>query len=168
LLSLIDSLDVVMIHVVRDPRAVAHSWTRTKIEVTTEGVTVPMGTVSPRRTAVDWMLWSSLAEQYGRAMCCQPLRVRYEDFVRRPRDTVGAVLAHAGLAPEPLEFLNDAGVHLSGNHTVGGNPSRLRSGSVPLRVDDAWRTLMRPADRRAVTAIALPGMAAYGYLRSRS
>jgi hypothetical protein len=68
LLSLIDSLDVVMIHVVRDPRAVAYSWTRTKLEVTTEGVTVPMGRVSRPRTAMDWMLWSVLAEQFGRCL----------------------------------------------------------------------------------------------------
>lgn len=163
LLSLIDSLDVVMVHLVRDPRAVAHSWTRTKLEVTTSGVQTPMGKVRPARTAIDWMLWSALAEQYGRALPTSHLRVRYEDFVSGHRDVVAALLRHAGLPPEPLPFITTDGVQLSGNHTVGGNPGRLRHGRVPLRVDDEWRSAMTPTDRRTVTALTLPGMVGYGY-----
>lgn len=163
LLSLIDTLDVVMVHLVRDPRAVAHSWTRSKVEVTTSGVEVPMGTVPPARTAVDWMLWSALAEQYGRAMPSPLLRVRYEDFISRHREVLDAVLRHADVPSEPLSFITAEGVQLSGNHTVGGNPGRLRRGSVPLRVDDAWRLSMSRKDRWTVTALTLPGMVGYGY-----
>jgi hypothetical protein len=165
LLSLVDSLQVVMVHLVRDPRAVAHSWTRNKLETTTSGVETPMGTVHPARTAIDWMLWSALAEQYGRALPGPLLRVRYEDFVARPRELLGAVLRHAGVAAEPLPFISADGVQLSGNHTVGGNPARLRRGQVSLRADDQWCTAMRRQDRWAVTGLAWPGMLGYGYLR---
>lgn len=163
LLSLIDSLDVVMVHLVRDPRAVAYSWTRTKLEVTTSGVRTPMGTIRPTRTAIDWMLWSALAEQYGRGLLRSHLRVRYEDFVSGHRDVIAALLRHADLPPEPLPFITADGVQLSGNHTVGGNPGRMRHGRVPLRVDDEWRSAMKPRDRRTVTALTLPGMVGYGY-----
>jgi hypothetical protein len=165
LLSLVDSLDVVMVHLVRDPRAVAHSWTRNKLEITTSGVEKTMGEVRPVRTAVDWVLWSALAEHYGRALPVPATRVRYEDFVTRPREVLADVLQHAGVDAEPLPFLTDTLVRLSGNHTVGGNPGRLRRGSVPLRVDDEWRTAMRRQDRWAVTGLAWPGMVGYGYLR---
>ncbi len=164
LLSLVDSLDVVMVHLVRDPRAVAHSLTRNKLETTTRGVETPMGQVQPRRTAIDWMLWSVLAEQYGRALPAPPLRVRYEDFVAQPRGVLADVLQHAGIDAEPLPFLADSSVQLSGNHTVGGNPARLRRGTVSLCADDEWRTAMRRQDRWAVTGLAWPGMASYGYL----
>lgn len=166
LLSLIDSLDVVMVHLVRDPRAVAHSWTRNKLEITRQGVEAPMGKVRPAHTAIDWMMWSGLAEQYGRAVSRPILRVRYEDFVTHPRTVLGTVLQYARLPEEPLDFLTDGGVLLTGNHTVGGNPVRLRQGQVALRVDDQWRRSMRRQDRWAVTALAWPGMLGYGYLRA--
>jgi len=166
LLSLIDSLDVAMVHLVRDPRAVAHSWTRNKLEVTRQGVRTPMGKVRPAHTAVDWMMWSGLAEQYGRAVGAPALRVRYEDFVAHPRAVLGTVLQYAGFPDEPLDFLSDGGVLLTGNHTVGGNPVRLQQGQVALHVDDEWRMSMRRRDRWAVTALAWPGMLSYGYLRA--
>ena len=49
-------------------------------------------------------------------------------------------------------------------HGVAGNPSRFTTGAVPLKLDDAWREAMRPADRRLVTAITAPLAYHYRYL----
>jgi len=48
-------------------------------------------------------------------------------------------------------------------HTVAGNPVRMRSGPLKLRVDDAWRAAMPAADRRLVTLLTFPLLARYGY-----
>ncbi len=168
LLSLIDSLDVRFVYLVRDPRAVAYSWTRTKVEVTTEGVMAPMGRHAPWRSALDWNVWALLAEHYRHAAALPSMRLRYEDFVRSPAKSVDSILEFAGRAPAPPGFLADGAADLSGNHTVGGNPGRLRTGRVALRADNEWRSAMKPVDRWAVTGITLPGALAYGYIRGRS
>ncbi len=168
LLSLIDSLDVRVVYLVRDPRAVAYSWTRKKVEVTTEGVTAPMGRHAPWRSALDWDVWALLAEQYRHAAVQPSMRLRYEDFVRRPAEAVDSILEFAGRPALPPGFLEGGAADLSGNHTVGGNPGRLRTGRVALRADNEWRSAMRPVDRWAVTGITLPGTLAYGYIGGRS
>jgi hypothetical protein len=48
-------------------------------------------------------------------------------------------------------------------HTVAGNPVRMQSGPVTLRVDDAWRGAMSARDRRLVTLLTFPLLARYGY-----
>ena len=165
LLSLIESIDVRMVHLVRDPHAVTHSWTRRKLETTTAGVQVPMAQLRPTGTAFNWVLWSVLAELFGRAIPKPAVRVRYEDFVARPRQILELVLEHAGVTAGPLPFLTGTSVRLSGNHTVGGNPARMHTGPIQLRVDDEWRTAMSRRHRWAVNALAWPGMVGYGYLR---
>jgi len=42
------------------------------------------------------------------------------------------------------------------NHTVAGNPDRLRHGPVKLRLDDEWVAKMRRRDRVMVTALTAP------------
>jgi len=48
-------------------------------------------------------------------------------------------------------------------HTVAGNPVRMQSGPLKLRVDDAWRAAMPAGDRRLVTLLTFPLLARYGY-----
>ncbi|MDP9239191.1 MAG: sulfotransferase family protein, partial [Actinomycetota bacterium] len=55
-------------------------------------------------------------------------------------------------------------VELGVDHSVWGNPMRLRTGREPLRRDDSWRAGLPAADRRIVTALSLPALARYGYL----
>ncbi|WP_243664286.1 hypothetical protein [Rhodothermus marinus] len=50
------------------------------------------------------------------------------------------------------------------NHTVWGNPSRMRTGKVEIRLDDAWRRNMPLKDRLLVTALSWPWLLKYGYL----
>ena len=54
-------------------------------------------------------------------------------------------------------------MRLGRNHTAEGNPMRFVSGELELRADDAWRRQMPSRDRRVVTALTLPLLAAYGY-----
>jgi hypothetical protein len=57
-------------------------------------------------------------------------------------------------------------VRLERNHTAEGNPMRFVSGELELRADDAWHRQMPSRDRRVVTALTLPLLAAYGYHRN--
>jgi hypothetical protein len=92
--------------------------------------------------------------------------VRYERLVTAPASelerALGDALPAAALAA--LEAGGDAGEYRVGvQHTVAGNPVRMQSGPLKLRVDDAWRAAMPAGDRRLVTALTFPLLARYGY-----
>lgn len=93
-------------------------------------------------------------------------RVIYEDFVTDTRRELDRILDGAGLdLDRTYPFLGDGWVDLE--PMVLGNPMRFTSGHTQLRVDAAWHTDMPSADRRTVTAITAPMLAAYGYLGRR-
>ncbi|HYT25684.1 MAG TPA: sulfotransferase [Actinomycetota bacterium] len=164
LLGMLPTVDLYVLHLVRDPRGVAHSLRRVKPEPVARGVFEEMQRTGPARSAVDWSLCNLLAETFARRARDRYLPVRYEDFVAEPRATVLRILGHVGEPARELPFVGERAVRLGVNHTVSGNPSRFRTGTVELRPDDEWRTRGRPAGRALVTALCLPLLARYGYV----
>jgi hypothetical protein len=150
-----------LVHMMRDPRAVAYSWQRR-----TRQLDQPhrpyMDRHTARESAVNWLAWNLLLERVALRYAYQ-LQLRYEDFVIQPRATVERVLALAGMSAQDGPFADDNTVQLSGNHSVSGNPSRFRTGRVEIRPDDAWRTAQSRRDRVVTTAITLPLLRRYGY-----
>ena len=83
--------------------------------------------------------------------------MRYEDFVRQPREAIEQALGQLGLpvGPAALAHIGDGRVTLPASHGLSGNPSRFRQGELPLRPDEAWRDQMPRRDRFIVTMIGL-------------
>jgi hypothetical protein len=156
-------LDLRVVHVVRDPRAVAYSWTRTVARPETDGVE-EMTRYSPTRSA---LLWDAHNAAFGLlARRGVPVRrLRYEDFVADPRRTVRELVAFAGLPvdADALRFLGDAHADLSHGHSAAGNPMRFTAGRVPVRADELWRSALPAGQRRLVAAISAPMLRRYGY-----
>lgn len=155
-------VDLRVLHLVRRSHGVAYSWTkhvRRSDKAGREMLRKP-----PVRTSAAWLLDNALFEVIGRTGTPR-LQLRYEDFVASPRVHTREVVDFLGLdVPEDeLPFEGEHGVRLATDHSVWGNPMRLQSGVVPLRADDAWRTDLPAATRRAVTAITWPGLLRYGY-----
>jgi len=159
--------DVRVVHLVRDSRGVAYSWTKemARPEVD-DGVAMP--TYTPASSAAWWDAFNVLLTALG-ATGPDILRLRYEDVLEDPSAALRAVLAPTGLALEPGwdAFLGPEGARLGASHSVAGNPMRFRTGTIPLRRDDAWRQALPAPDRRVVTALTSPFLLAYGYMRPR-
>jgi hypothetical protein len=157
-------LDVRIVHLVRDVRGVAYSLGKRDVSRPhAVGETDVMTHLSPAEAAARWVAVQSQAGLLRR--CGLPVaRMRYEDFVRRPRQTVEAALAGIGLAVPPahLAHIGDGRIMLGTSHGLSGNPSRFREGEITLRADETWRASMSRRDRLIVTAIALPLMLRYG------
>lgn len=151
-----------LLHVVRDPRAVAHSWGRPKQQLDRPKPAL-MAQHGPCDSALKWLSWNGLTERAGRAFPGRYRRVRYEEFAADPRRVIAEVLDFADTTPVGSPFLDDRTVALAGNHTVSGNPSRFRTGTVEVRADEAWRDDLPVASRLATTAMALPLLRRYGY-----
>ncbi|MFF0579267.1 sulfotransferase [Streptosporangium saharense] len=151
-------VDVHVVHVVRDPRAVAHSWHRRVVRPENGS---PMTRWSPARTSVHWLAQNLGIELLARGGV-PVTRVRYEDLVRAPADTLRHLTARIGL-PARLDFLTGGEALLSRAHTVAGNPVRFTVGPLGLVPDEAWRTSAPVLHRRLVTALTWPLMIKYGY-----
>ena len=158
-------IDLRMLNVVRDPRAVAYSWQR---HVDRPQVTVgsqQMWRIPARRAAAQWVALQVEMELIARAGGGRGTRLRYEDFVADPVQSLVTATAALGvpLAPADLPAVEQGRVQLSSSHGLSGNPSRFRSGVLELRRDDRWVWEMSPRDRAIVTALTLPLLKAYGY-----
>lgn len=157
-------LDVRVIHLVRDVRGVAYSLGKRDVSRphAVAGTDV-MTHQPPAEAAARWVAIQSQAGLLRR--CGVPVtRMRYEEFVRHPRQAVAAALDGIGLpaAPADLDHLADGRVVLGTSHGLSGNPSRFTGGEIALRADETWRARMSRRDRLIVTAIALPLMLRYG------
>ncbi len=165
-------LDLRVVHVIRDSRAVAYSWSRIvqRPETMTE---THIATYSAASAAIRWNLQNA-ALQLLSQLGTPTLRVRYEDLMRDPRTKLREIAAFIGLSENSgLEFLHadergDWWADLGVAHTASGNPMRFIAGRIPIRSDDNWRTAMLASKRRTVTALTIPLLGRYGYAGRRS
>jgi hypothetical protein len=122
-----------------------------------------MPVYGPAKAAVLWDVQNAVIEQLGHH---RPyLRVRYEDFVRAPKDALldGARLSGIDDVGAVLNMLDGDTLTLGPSHTVAGNPMRFVSGSVTIRSDETWQVDMPSARRRLVGALTMPLQHHYGY-----
>jgi hypothetical protein len=150
-------------HVVRDSPAVVYSWT--KVVARPEAANdETMARYTPGRAALWWNSYNLMFSLIG--LTRMPLRrVRYEDFVRDPLETVRGVAKWAGSESEPADYIHDDVVRLSAAHTVAGNPMRFRNGEIAIRRDQEWASAMSPALQRRVRLWTLPFRWRYGYFK---
>jgi hypothetical protein len=157
----LEGIDLRVLHVVRDPRAVAYSWTRNK--ALTDGARRhEMLRLSPLQSALQWDLWNAAAERLWRGSD-QYLRVRYEDLVADPPAVLARITELAGVGDLPLPFTTSHEVAAGTVHTVAGNADRMRTGPLTISADEEWRRQLPPRARRIVTALTSPLAARYGY-----
>lgn len=162
-LGSIPSIDMRAIHLVRDSRGVAYSWSKEMTRADSPGRTEQMPRIGIAGVSARWIAHNTLMELLGRRV--PVARLRYETFIERPKQELLRVLGELGwpLEGSELAFLRERSVWLEPNHTVMGNPMRVSTGEIPLRLDDAWRTSLPRAQRAQVTAATLPMLIRYGY-----
>jgi Sulfotransferase family len=173
LLCACPSLDVALVHLVRDSRAVAYSWTRERVRPEVHWKVEYMQQRPPFLSARRWVQYHLVLDALERRVP-RSLRVRYEDLAADPDAVVprvaelsaalprvpAATTSGPAAAPAPRSGTQPAG------HSVAGNPVRFE-GPGPIRPDLAWVKEMAPGDRRLVTAVTAPLLARYGYLSLR-
>jgi hypothetical protein len=144
-----------VVHLVRDSRAVAWSWQRTRVrpEIVDRAALMPRR--KPWKTSLEWDLRNGLAHTLG-THAASYRRLTYESFVAAPDAAVAHIASSLGAsaAPRALDAIE--------NHTVGGNPMRF-AGEVAVKPDTEWREAIAVNDRRLVTALTWPLLRGYGY-----
>lgn len=154
---------VTYVHLVRDPRAVAYSWSKVKPRPEVVGRTEYMARVGSVRASWQW-LQRGLAGEVIR-MWTNGILLRYEDLTDQPQSAIAAVLNAVGLAPNSGPVLDGGEVPIhAAPHSVAGNPMRFEMGNVRIRRDEQWKTAMPWAARMTTTALTLPGLVRFGYV----
>jgi Sulfotransferase domain len=164
-------VDLRVLHLVRDSRAVAYSWSRQVRRPDTDTESY-MTRYSSSVAAGQWNTQNAAFHLLAR-QGCPTMRLRYEDFVASPHPAMTRVAGFAGLpVPDSYPFLGGDGAsywaHLDGVHSVSGNPMRFTTGQIAIRRDERWRAGLPKAQRRAVTTMTFPLLAGYGYVGARS
>lgn len=154
-------IDLTVVHLIRDSRAVGHSWSKVvpKPEATDE--VAFMDRVPPARIALRWMSYNLLFHLLA-GLGTPTTRLHYEDFVTDPNRVAARIrgttpLNGGGSAQESL-------IELPNAHTVAGNPLRFRRGPLSVARDDAWRTAQPRKHRWLISTLTWPLAVVYGYL----
>ncbi len=167
LYSLDPRLDVRVLHLLRDPRGVAYSWTKavSRPEAADAASMTDMPTYNPVRTAGRWVT-DNLGFAQLTKLGIPVLRLRYEDFLGAPLETLTAVAEFAGIDESalPSDVFDGRTAHLTTPmHSAAGNPLRFGANEVTLKLDDAWQQKLPARQRLLVSAITAPARGRFGY-----
>jgi hypothetical protein len=165
-LRALPGVDLSILHLIRDSRAVAFSWLKKKQRPEVHWKHELMARYSPVSSAIHWVTFNTLMHG-GRAAAPRYLRLHYEDFARAPETVVRRVLTWIGAGTAALSGVDGHTLAAGIDHTASGNPMRFERGAVTIKSDEEWRTRMAGRDRLLVTLGTLPLLLAYGYLRPR-
>ena len=169
-LRTVPGIDLRLVHLVRDSRGVAYSWTKTVERPEVVGERAFFDRFSPLETGCRWSLWNA-AFDVLKAFGVPSERVRYESVPRSPDGVVAAIaaLASANGAGDRVPGLFRSGEFVPGSgHMIGGNPIRFSRGAMRIRLDDEWRSCMAARDRWVVTAVSWPLLLRHGYLAKQT
>jgi hypothetical protein len=152
-------------HLVRDSRAVAHSWARPKFN---PGNGSQMNRYGPVRTSAEWVAINALT-RLQRHVNPDYRLLRYGELATGPELAVRQILELVGEDGRTVPLIDgrrfaNGGTH----HTVAGNPDRFRRGEIEIRWDQSWRAGMPVTSRSVVTALTWPTLLRYGFVGSRA
>jgi LPS sulfotransferase NodH len=161
-LAALAEVNVVIVHLVRDPRGVAYSSAK---RLQSDSEPGEMERFTPASAAWQYALRNLAASAASRRLGERHVRLRYEDLVADPRACLARVAQVAGVPlDDPGRAIERLALPPADHHLVAGNPGvRRRGGRLRLALDEEWRVKMRPGQRRLVVAICAPLMLRYGY-----
>jgi hypothetical protein len=157
-------IDLRLVHLLRDPRGVVYAWTKSVRMPDDASAKEYMERRSPRLISRRWVTVTLMTATLRRLGVPTAL-VRYEDLVRDPAPALRRIAAVSTGNPEPdlSGFLTPDGLQLGESHTVFGGRVRMRTGVMPLRLDEEWRSALPAPLRRFVSAATWPLRRRYGY-----
>jgi hypothetical protein len=159
-LGLVPGIEARVLHLVRDPRAVAFSWQRQKEWLPGERAMPRFGAI---HSSLSWVARNLLTDYVAARRGGRGLRVRYEDFVSRPGEVLETVFRSLDVSPTSIPLKGERTLVLQENHTAMGNVSRFKVGEVELKSDAEWESAQDLGTRRLVALLTFPLLRRYGY-----
>lgn len=163
-LGLLPSIDLCVVHVVRNPKGVCYSLEqhKSKGELTSQWY-------NPLHASLSWNLKNYAVELLLNSPQKRYLRISYEDFIQNPQMAVEKILNLLDEKVTELPFVDKSTVKMSTDHIVTGSPSsRSNTGMVNLRLDERWKKNMIFRDKLIISGLTLPLLYSYKYFNFKS
>jgi len=159
-LSTMPEIDLSVMLLVRDPRAVAYSWQRKRLRPEIWWEEREMPRYSLARSALAWDVSNRLTAELEPFAADYRVQ-RYEDFIADPAGELADIASFVlGRTVELPADLFDRQPHLP--HTIAGNPVRIGSEHVKVKEDNEWKH-MPAAGRLLISGLSAPQMVQYDY-----
>lgn len=160
ILGLLPTIDLYVVHVVRDPRGVCYSLQQRKIKGESQ-----CQWYNPLHASLSWNVKNSLVEMLLNHSSERYLRISYENFIQNPKLVVESILSLLQEKIAELPFKDDSTVNMDVDHIITGSPSsRSETGAVKLRLDERWKKEMNQIDKVMIKSLTSPLLQKYGYL----
>ena len=158
-LNLLPAVDLYVVHIIRNPQGICYSLERRK-----QSGELECQWYNPVHASLSWMAKNYSVEMLLNRDKTRYLRIRYEDFMNNPTDTVKLILNLIQEADSQLPFKDSSTVKMGLDHLFTGSPSsRATVGSVKLKLDEKWKTRLKLLDKTTISSLTLPLSKRYGY-----
>ena len=151
-------LEPKVLHLIRDPRAVAYSWW---FRPKARGPQAAQGTMarhSPLRSTLSWRARNKAVVAACTGLDVPRFELRYEDFALDPENTLKALIDFVG----PVSGGTAPHAEI---HSIRGNAVRFDGPAKPIKLDEKWRSELPGYWQRVVEMTAGAGLRRYGYRR---
>jgi hypothetical protein len=148
----IPDIDLVAVHLVRDPRGVIHSWSKPKTVAFADGRSTTMRSYGAAGSLERWALNHGLSSYVIRRLGVDNASVSYERFATGDSETLARL---SGLTGIDVSGVGRERVVVPAQHAIAGNPGRVSDAHLVLRSDDAWRSELSWSGR-ALGSLGLP------------
>lgn len=162
-LSMLEEVELKIIHLVRDPRAVVNSLSKLKRKPEIRDREVYLDKAGTLKGSLMWNVAnyaaSKLKQEGSYAL------IRYEDFASSPGATLARIrdLLHIDAIPDTIEEESFNRLSFTVEHTVSGNPMRMQSGLTKISPDVKWYRELPRSQQLLATILCAPLMVRYGY-----
>lgn len=148
-------IDLRVVHMLKDPRSFVCSAAR-------PWLSEPSGVRKVTRFTARWIIENAIMSRVCRAGFSDEnvKRVRYEDFARRPAQTMNGLTDWLGLedAGDLTQRFRDYE-----NHAVSGNALRWRDSDDEIRLDRRWERELPIAYKKLIGTVTRPFLRYCGY-----
>lgn len=163
------NVDLRVVHLVRDPRGVVHSWSKDKVWAS-GGWSEELRRQPALQATAGWLAMNAASElALGRVPVAAKRRVRFESFTQEPKRVLSELIDFSGL-DIPADEKHPVQQRPSGpvvvvqpNHAIAGNVDRFDVGDISVRSDEGWRRSMPAPKRTAIGVATEPLFHRYGY-----
>lgn len=162
LLSQIAGLDLRLLQLVRDGRAVAYSWNKRHKKELAAVDGAHMARHSNLRAMLVWAVENNYVAKFGQKLPRTAV-MRYEDFAAEPQQVLGQTLRELECAVSVLDMLQGPAFQPQPTHSVGGNPLRFARTTLTVRPDTEWQEQMSPVAQKTLGLLFAPVFSRYDY-----
>jgi hypothetical protein len=148
----VPDIDLRVVHLVRDPRGVIHSWSKPKTIEFADGRSTTMRSYGAAGSLERWALNHGLSWYVIRALGVDHASVSYEELAAAQPGTLARLTTLTGI---DVTAVSRGRVLVPPQHAIAGNPGRASGEELVLRSDDAWRTELSWSGR-VVGSLGLP------------